>query len=152
MFKKVLSTIAITAAISFGAVANEEQFVKSNDDFITQSCYVAATEGIDAVKKLVESRFLSFKDFEKDVVCNGVTIDKFAKQHSAPAPTGQRVQLIATNNDLESRVCMAALTKDLDDVVKEFRINKEYIVCNRLSLTRFLEKNNDLIVANNTTR
>ncbi len=155
MFKKFIGIVTVTAAFSFNSLASDgpskEPFVKVNDDFVTQSCYVAATQGMPAVKKLVESRFLSFNDFKKDVVCNGIDIEKFAKQAKAPSPVGRQVQLIATNNDLESRVCMAALTKNLDDVVKEYRINKDYIVCNRLSLTRFLEKNNDLLVSNNLT-
>lgn len=155
MIKKIIGTIALTTAFSFNVAASERQddarFVKASDDFVTQSCYIAATQGIGAVKKFVESKFLSFNDFKKDVVCNGVAIDKFASQYKAPKPVAKQVQLIATNNDLESRVCMAALTKNLDEVVKEYRINKDYIVCNRLSLTRFLEKNNDFLVSNNIT-
>lgn len=135
-----LLPLLFSSLLASNALAEESSFIKGKDDFVTNACYVAATEGMDAVKVMVEKRNLSFREFKKDVACNKMPIAEFAAQYANKKEPKDKVELVAENNNLESQVCIAALTESLADIRKRFKVNPDYIRCNQLKLTRFVEK------------
>lgn len=151
MRKALLGLVATLSLGSFGAQASSVQIEASNNELTTQVCYVAASEGLKAAKSLVTSQGFSFRSFMKSVTCNNMSIADFANKYHGNVVKSQserKIQLVAKNNDLESQVCVEALTYGLEATVKKFRINQDYIYCNGISLPKFVQQNRNLASAN----
>lgn len=137
------STIVMALSVS-SLVASASDFKKTNDNFETQICYVAATEGLESAKSLVESKGLLFRTFKKSVTCNGADLTSFAREYAQRSKNKEAspgVELVASNNDIESKICIEALTQGMEKTVTKYRINKDYIRCNGKPLPRFVKEN-----------
>ncbi|MFC4698860.1 DUF3718 domain-containing protein [Glaciecola siphonariae] len=142
--KKLLVLTTLTLGLSAAAgVSNASDFAKTNDNFETQICYAAATEGLSGAEALVQSKGLSFRTFKKSVNCNGLSLAAFAKQYAKRNANDKdkvKLELVATNNDVESKICIEALTRGMDKTVAKYKINKDYIRCNGKPLPRFVNE------------
>nr|WP_136250818.1 hypothetical protein [Ningiella ruwaisensis] len=153
MKKMIFGMVALMSFSATQAIASVK-FEATNNDFVTSVCYQAATQGLDAAKELVTDRGFSFRNIQKSVTCNGKSLDDFAAQYAKrqiASDKKQTVQLVAENNNLESKVCIDALTNGIDKAVSKYKINPEYIRCNRVPLPRFVAKNKhkNMVVAIN---
>jgi hypothetical protein len=140
----LISSAIILSVSAFNATASSTTFEKTNNNFETQICYAAATKGIDGAKELVESKGLMFRTFKKSVTCNGADLTSFAKQYAKRQQQNKEaitLELVATNNDVESKICIEALTKGIEKTVAKYKVNKDYIRCNRKPLPRFVKEN-----------
>jgi hypothetical protein len=146
--KKAALIIAIALTASATAVsAKSAKFEMTQDNFETKVCYVAATKGMESAEQFITAQGLSVRKLKQNVKCNNTDLVTFAKRYnkaeSAPTSTGP-VQLVATNNDLESKICVESLTKGLMQTVAKYQINEEHIRCNGIPLPRFVKKNKAL--------
>jgi hypothetical protein len=146
--KKAALTIAIALVASAISVsAQSGQFEMTQDNFETKVCYVAATNGIKSAEQFIKAQGLSVRKLKQNVTCNNTDLVSFAKRYNKPqnnASNNGPVQLVATNNDLESRICVESLTQGLGKTVAKYQINKEHIRCNGIPLPRFVKQNKAL--------
>ncbi|WP_371195506.1 hypothetical protein [Glaciecola sp. SC05] len=144
MKKLILTSAALLTFVATNAHADASAISMANQNFETKICYVAATEGLDAAKQLVSDKGLSFRKFEKNVTCNNKDLSTFAKHFANAQIRGEnasQVQLVATNNDVESKICLESLTHGIDKTAAKYKINKDYIRCNGKPLPRFVNEN-----------
>lgn len=142
----LLITIALTASASTVS-ATSAKFEMTQDNFETKVCYVAATKGMEIAERFIQAQGLSVRKLKQNVKCNNTDLVTFAnrynKPESAPSNSGP-VQLVATNNDIESRICVESLTQGLSHTVAKYKINEEHIRCNGIPLPRFVKNNKAL--------
>lgn len=144
MKKLVLGSITLLTLLSSHAFASSSGISMANQNFETKICYVAATEGLAAAKALVSNKGLSFRKFEKSVTCNNKDIASFAQDFVSDQTqrnSQAKVELVATNNDIESKICLESLTHGIDKTAAKYKINKDYIRCNGKPLPRFVNEN-----------
>lgn len=144
--------LAATIALSTSLVsvsANAAGLEMGSDNFETKVCYVAATEGIKTAEKMIKDKGLSVRRLTENVMCNNTDLKTFAKRHANKNISTAPVTLIATNNDIESKICIESLTNGINNTERKYRVNKDQIRCNGIPLPRFVRqnKNRDLTVS-----
>jgi hypothetical protein len=144
MKKLLLTSAAILSMISLNTHANSVVFEKTDDNFDTQICYAAATNGIEGAERLVTEKGLSFRTFKKNLTCNDKDLVTFARQYTKRNLQGTQqgsITLVAKNNDVESRICIESLTQGMTKIAAKYKINTDYIRCNGKPLPRFVREN-----------
>ncbi|MBT1449936.1 hypothetical protein KJ365_03510 [Glaciecola sp. XM2] len=146
MKKSLLTASIALCALATSVSAQASDFAMTQDNFETKVCYVAATEGLETAEKLIADKGLSVRKMKQNVKCNNTDLVAFAKRYSQrqQAKNNGPVQLVATNNDIESKICIESLTQGLSQTVAKYRINKEHIRCNGVPLPRFVRQNQQL--------
>lgn len=142
MNTRILLSAALLS-ISATNVSAAPKISMANDNFETKICYTAATQGLEAAKQLVSDKGLSFRKFEKNVTCNDQDLSTFAsnfnKLQNDQAGLPQ-VKLVATNKDVESKICLESLTHGIPQTAAKYKINKDYVRCNGKPLPRFVDE------------
>jgi hypothetical protein len=144
--KKAALIIALATSAFAGSVKSAE-FEMTQDNFETKVCYIAATKGMKSAEQFITAQGLSVRKLKQNVSCNNTDLATFAKRYrkSQLAPANPvPVQLVATNSDIESRICVESLTQGLAQTVAKYKINKEHIRCNGIPLPRFVKNNRAL--------
>lgn len=139
----LLSSAALLVFATTNVIAQSPEITMTDQSFETQICYAAATKGLDSAKALVAEKGLSFRKFEKHVTCNKKDLVSFAKQFENQRSKGEelaQVQLVATNNDVESKICLESLTHGITITAAKYKINKDYVRCNGKPLPRFVNE------------
>lgn len=136
----VLSTLAFTSSSVF---ANTVVFEKQAENFETQACYIAATQGIDVAKELLKHNNVSYDGFKKQTTCNGMTIDKFsAKYFNSTSDSNQVLPIIAltaVDQAPESQLCVDAATMGEKLAREKHDLRRASIKCNGKNLSEFLK-------------
>jgi hypothetical protein len=142
------ATITLTSATTFAA-SPQVVFKSVVNNLESQVCVAAASEGLAAAKALVVKNGLSFANFTNHVSCNGRSVVSFSKRYQAEETSVTAapilVNLVATNNNAESKVCIDALTMGERAARVKHNVMGASIKCNNKSLKRFvrdLEKRN----------
>jgi len=136
----VLSTLAFTSSSVF---ANTVVFEKQTENFETQACYTAATQGIDVAKELLKNNNVGYNSFKKQTTCNGMTIDKFsAKYFNSTSDSNQVLSIVAltaVNQTPESQLCVDAATMGEKLARKKHDLKSASIKCNGKNIATFLK-------------
>lgn len=147
--KMKLLTIALSVSLtvsSLSSMANNVVFKPTNNNLATQACYLAATQGMSAVKALVKNEHINFGLFKSVVSCNDLSLTKFANKYQPQiveetklvlAPT---VALIAKNSSVESKVCLDALVIGEQRSRRMHNLEKYNITCNNQDIKTFVRK------------
>ncbi len=145
-----LSTLSITAVLSLACAstfASEVVFKAANNNIATQACVLAATDGMDAAKTLVEANDINFNLFKATVSCNELSLTKFAKTYAKQdivesneqSDKTEVVKLVAKTQTVESQLCMDAVFMGVDRARAKHNINGS-VICNNQPLSRFVSK------------
>ncbi|MDG1122528.1 MAG: DUF3718 domain-containing protein [Glaciecola sp.] len=143
-----LSTLAIAATIalsSTSAFAKKVVFKTVNNDFATQVCFTAATQGYDSAKTLVKENDINFSAYAESVTCNGLSIRKFAKTYrttSTQVSKVEKIALVAKDANLESQLCLDAVVNGEQAARAKFNMYNK-VLCNSQSLSVFVRKFKD---------
>ena len=107
----------------------------------TQACYTAATQGIDAAKTLVKEHNIRFSLFKNTVTCNGLRLVDFAhefgEQEEKSGNIVTRIALVAVNTNVESQLCLDAVTMGEKKARNKHDIYAP-VICNNLNLPDFV--------------
>lgn len=154
-----LSTLSITAVLSLACAstfASEVVFKAANNNIATQACVLAATQGMDAAKELVESNDINFNLFRTTVSCNQMSLTTFAKAYakqnivdaSEENEASNVVKLVAKTQNAESQLCLDAVFMGIDKARAKHKINGS-VICNDQELSRFVRtfKNKEVRLA-----
>ena len=150
------STLAVAATLvlaSGSALAKNVVFKPVNDNFETQVCLTAATEGLAAAKTLVSSNDMNYVSFSRTVTCNDQSIAEFANSHAtqeASSGKATRIALKAKNTNVESQLCLDAVVIGEDAARAKYDVYGE-VLCNRRSLSSFVSRYADQEVELRTT-
>lgn len=146
-----LSILALTATIALSSTqtfAKEVVFKTVNNDFATQVCYTAATQGLSAAKALVAKNELNYSAYAQSVTCNGSSIRQFAKAYSKSSlgenklQKTEKVALVAKDANLASQLCLDAVVNG--EVAARAKFNMyDSILCNSQDLSAFVRKFTD---------
>lgn len=140
-----LSTFAIAITLSVAslqAVAQNVVLKPVSDNFETQVCYTAATEGYNAAKRLARREHVNFAEIRTSVSCNGISIKEFAElyeindQDSATTT----VALVAKNSNVESQACLAAIDLGETAAKAKYGLEGETVFCNYEEMATFAKK------------
>ena len=152
------STLGMAAAMSMISVSTfavERSFEKGSDDIETQACYAAAIEGMEATKALLEENIIKFNTFKRNVLCNGMKIERFVAKYSdkSNSEDGEEsvvrvVALSAMDRSKESRFCLDAVTLGEKAARAKYKMNDEDIRCNGKSIQNFLRSFDNTKVVN----
>jgi hypothetical protein len=115
-----LSTLTITATLTLACAssfANEVVFRATDNNLATQTCIIAATDGLEAVRTLVESKDLDYQLYKNSVSCNDMSLRNFAKSFakqdvidaSSQNKETEVVKLVASTPNKESQLCLDAV-------------------------------------------
>lgn len=148
-------TLAL-GAISLSSVAKTITFKPMNDTLATKACYLAAKEGLSSARAMVKKESVNFNAFKLDVICNDMSLTKFAKKYQAERSVESTVEsksiikLVAKNNNPASMVCLDALVIGEQQAREKYDIKYERIICNNSEIKSFLRKyqQQNLIVRN----
>lgn len=135
--------IALTFSVaSLQAVAQNVVLKPVNDNFETQVCYTAATEGYAKAKQLIRSEHLSALEFTASLSCNGETLKAFAKKYAnnevSDNPT--TIKLIAKDTDDASKACVEAVTIGEASARAKYNLEGEKIFCNYKEMSEFVRR------------
>lgn len=163
---KNVSTLAVAVTLSLGAAETQaKDFVLKpvNQKIETQACYVAATEGLSAVKVLLKQHRESYAIFKHAVTCNGLNLADFAIEYNLNSeqvrerfelentkePKQRQVSFVATNTNVESQLCIDAVTMG-ENAAREKHAIQAPIRCNSRRLTDFIStfKNKAVVALN----
>jgi hypothetical protein len=140
-----LTTFAIALSFSVAslqAVAQNVVLKPVNDNFETQVCYTAATEGYAKAKQLIRSTHSSALEFTASISCNGEPLKVFAKKYAnnviSDNPT--TIKLIAKDSDDVSKACVEAVTIGEASARAKFNLEGEKIFCNYKEMGEFVRK------------
>ena len=140
------STIAIALTMSAGTATAKTVVLKPiNQNLETQACYVAATESMKAAKELVLASGVSFSEFRKTVTCNDMSLRDFANAYSQETEENSqdnnekttRIALVAKNANVESQLCLDAVTMG-EQAARALHAINEPVACNGRDLSVFL--------------
>jgi hypothetical protein len=135
-----LSTLAFTSSSVF---ANTVVFEKQADDFETQACYTAATQGIDVAKELLKNNNVSYNGFKNKTTCNGMKIDEFsAKYFNSTFESNQVLPIIALtalDQEPESQLCVDAATMGEKQARAKHNLKHVNVKCNGKNISTFLK-------------
>lgn len=143
-----LSILALAATIalsSTSAFAKEVVFKTVNNDFATQVCYTAATQGLSSAKALVAQNDINYSAYAQSVTCNGSSIRQFAKAYSKSSLLEgkvEKVALVAKDANLESQLCLDAVVNGEAAARAKFNMY-DSVLCNRQNLSTFVRKFKD---------
>ena len=131
------------AFTSSSVFANTVVFEKQAENFETQACYTAATQGIDVTKELLKDNNVSYNGFRNQTTCNGMTIDKFsAKYFNSTSDSIQVLPIIAltaVDQEPESQLCVDAATMGEKQARKKHDLENASIKCNGQNINTFLK-------------
>lgn len=153
-----LSTLAIAltlAACTGSAFAKEVVFKPILENFETQVCLTAATEGLNASKALILENEQRYSTFTSSLTCNGLSLASFANKYTqveeqAPKNT-KPVTLIAKNTNIASKVCLDALVMGETKARQKHNITKDHISCNNQNISRFVRRySNETVIVRNS--
>ncbi|WP_371195092.1 hypothetical protein [Glaciecola sp. SC05] len=146
LIKTILALSVILPATTFASAAQTSNIVLKpvNDNVETQACYIAATNGLDAAKKYIESNDYSFVVFNSALTCNGISIkdfaQKFADKKNALADPLEKspsnVKLVAVDNNI-SQLCVDAVILGEKEARVKHDVLHEVVYCNSKTLSRF---------------
>jgi hypothetical protein len=136
----VLSTLALTSS---SVLANTVVFEKQTENFETQACYTAATQGIDVAKELLKNNNVSYKGFKNQTTCNGMTIDRFSAKYFNSTSESNTVlpiiALTAVDQAPESQLCVDAATMGEKLAREKHDLKRASIKCNGINISTFLK-------------
>lgn len=139
------SSIAIAVTLTLASantMANKVVLKPIDKTIATQVCYTAATEGLDVAKAIVKENRINFNKFRGTLKCNGLTLVDFTskyakKESSAKAETPARVTLVAKNSNVESQLCLDAVSMGEKAARAKYSI-KTSVLCNNRDLPSFI--------------
>ena len=142
------SSIALAITLSLTSVvatANNVVLKPINENIETQACYTAATQGLNAAKELVSKENINFGIFKNSVTCNGLSLVDFAQQYGEQSgeqnakseATETRIVLVAKNTNVESQLCLDAITMG-ERAAREKHAIDLPVTCNNLDLADFV--------------
>ena len=140
-----LSSIAIAftlSVVSNYSFAQDVRLNPVNQNIETQACYTAATEGYNSAIKLIRNNGLNTKAFGATIMCNGVSLRKFADLYSSNSASESQktITLIAKNENAASRACIDALSIGQEKALAKYGLEGETIMCNRKQLSDFIRE------------
>lgn len=153
--KMLLSASLIFAAHS--SIASSVEFVKTTDNLETQACYAAASEGLNAAKKVLRAKKISFSQANERVMCNGLSMTKFASKYEAlrqqdndEVTTVRIVALSAMDQSKESQLCLDAVSMGEHAARAKHRMQSASVKCNGQNIKQFLKSFKSVkLVSNN---
>ncbi|MDO6566409.1 DUF3718 domain-containing protein [Alteromonas sp. 1_MG-2023] len=136
-----LSTFAIaliSSVASLHAFAQDVRLNPVNQNIETQACYTAATEGYTAAKRLIRENGLNVESFSASLLCNDVSLRKFADLYSnKTAPEAKAITLVAKNEDIASQACLDAVSIGTEKALVKHGLVGETIICNHKEMSAF---------------
>jgi hypothetical protein len=144
--------LAATVTLSFASLnANAAKFEKADDRFETNACYVAATEGLDAVRALAKENDVNVRSLFATTSCNGLTFKSFAKKHqnkmALKEDTAIRiVSLTSVDRSPESQLCLDSVVMGEKAARQKHGILNGSIKCNGKDISDFSKSFNDIKV------
>jgi len=159
LFKlSTLLLIGVLSVSSFNALASAVVFKAANDNIATKACMVAATDGMDAAKALVQDNDINFDLFKRTVSCNGMSMSDFASTHLVKtasqsvndSPEVSVIKLVAKTDNTESKLCLDAVVLGETQARKTHNMLNSSVMCNNVDLSRFVRtfKNKDVVLYN----
>ncbi|MBO1256584.1 DUF3718 domain-containing protein [Alteromonas sp. 5E99-2] len=138
-----LSTLAIAITFtvaSVQAVAQNVVLKPTNDDFETQACYTAATEGYSEAKRFIRGNGVNFESFNVAVKCNGVTIKQFARQFADNQIDESAIELalVAKDTGDSAKACIEAIEIGETQARAKYSLEGEVILCNHREISEFV--------------
>jgi hypothetical protein len=140
---KIVTAILLTLAAS-GVCAEPVRFINGDGSEITELCIAAATSSSEL--NVLATR-LGVTTFTKgDVICNGMPLNKFARQYRTVDVPETVIMSFRKNDETpETELCYAAVTYSADfERIKAAYLRKnenfDKVRCNNLSLDNFVEK------------
>ncbi|MBQ4829463.1 DUF3718 domain-containing protein [Alteromonas sp. CI.11.F.A3] len=136
-----LSTLAIaliSSVASLNAFAQDVRLNPVNQNIETQACYTAATEGYRAAKRLIRDNGLNVESFSASLLCNDVSLRKFADLYSKKTPSEAKgIALVAKNEDIASKACLDAVSIGAEEALAKHGLEGETIICNHKEMSVF---------------
>ena len=141
-------TLALATSTAFASNSNDKYtFVASDDSPETQLCMVAAAQGIESAKVNAKILGVNFNKFKKESRCNGQRLSKFVKSFNTQeiseeiAVIAQKIDMIAADGSLESRICVQAVKEGIEIARAEHGTSKiSKLKCNNKTLSKFISK------------
>lgn len=136
----VVALLSTVLSVSAFAKSNNVIFKAVDQTVETQTCLVAADQGLKSAKAFVQAQGQRFDPLTS---CNGLPIKSFAKkfqQVAAPAVTEVNAieyRFKAADQATESQICAMAALNGLDAVKGQVR-NLDDIYCNGRILAKFV--------------
>ncbi len=154
-----LSTVWVLGALAFtssNVFAKTVVFEKKAENFETQACYTAATQGMDAAEALFSNSQLNFTTGKNLISCNGMSLVDFSAKYYHNSSTSEQVlpiiELTAVSQTPETQLCVdAALIGEKEARVKH-DLEGASIKCNGQSLSTFLKKLKNRKIAKSTNQ
>ena len=141
-----LHTLALAAAlttVSLSTIAAPKyKFTSSADNLETKVCMTAAAKGMSAAKALVNKSGLSFHSLNESVTCNGKSIKQFANTYYNKPGSPEKatvVSLVAQNNNVESKVCIDALSIGVSKAKAMHNVSHGSVMCNGKTIGKFVK-------------
>ena len=146
---KILATVGALACAGITCSANGAtnttsiNFKALDQSLETQVCIMAATEGLDAAKKLVRKKDINFGLFNQSVSCNGKSIKSFAKtyfeEEAQQEISAQKVVAVrAKNSSIESQLCIDAVMLGEEQAREKHGLQGVNVLCNNQPLSVFV--------------
>ena len=141
-----LSTFAIaliSSVASLNAFAQDVRLNPVNQNIETQACYTAATEGYRAAKRLIRDNGLNVESFSASLLCNDVSLRKFADLYSDKTTNETKgIALVAKNEDIASKACLDAVSIGTEKALAKHGLEGETIICNHKEMSAFVRSYN----------
>jgi hypothetical protein len=142
-----LSAVAFAALVSANAFANDVVFKAMDDNLATQTCIVAAKDGIQAAKQLVSDNGLRAATFTKGLKCNDQNLTRFAKKYAKQdmadlkeqAKATRVVRLVTSMENVETQLCIDAAVMGEERARAKYRYDAP-VTCNSKSLSTFVRE------------
>ena len=148
--KKLLVVLSMVLASSAAQASNANvKFVAKDSSIESKLCVVAAESGYKAAineAKLLGSKYEAFAFVAK---CNGQSLRAFAESFQVKAvietPEVAKLTLVRpANKSIESQLCASAAKNGIDAIQSEVNYDVRELVCNGMSLTRFVKYNKSI--------
>jgi hypothetical protein len=151
------STLVIATTLSFASasVMAKNVVLKPTDQKLaTEVCIAAADEGLIAARALVRANKLNFSTFKATVSCNGLSLREFAetygKKQSETEMTASRIKLVPKNENVESQLCLDAVTMGEQAAREKYSIDAP-VICNNRELGDFVRNfSSQTVLVSNT--
>lgn len=151
--KKLLVVLSMVLASSAAQASNANvKFVAKDSSVESKLCVVAAESGYKAA--LTEAKALGgkYEAFAFVTTCNGQSLRTFAQSYKVKSvEKAEKVAQITkltlvkpANNSRESQLCAAAAKSGIRAIQNEVNYDVRELVCNGMSLTRFVKNNKSI--------
>lgn len=150
-----VSTLVIATTLSFAsasAMAKNVVLKPIDLNLATEVCIAAADEGMVAARALVRANKLNFSTFKATVSCNGLSLREFAETYGEKETesTASRIKLVPKNENVESQLCLDAVTMGEQAAREKYSIDAP-IMCNNRDLGDFVRNfSSQTVLVSNT--